>query len=74
MTLRTAEVTVAATDGDRGRVLIVRVWVEPGAAEGFRARLTTSQDVESGESDSTVVASPTAVLDAVRRWLDAAVA
>ncbi|MFI0975424.1 hypothetical protein ACH4SP_00170 [Streptomyces sp. NPDC021093] len=54
-----------------GRVLVVRVWFEPGApGEGFRARVMTTTDIASGRpEESFVVGTPECVLEAARRWL-----
>jgi len=63
---------VSPTDADQGRVLVVRVWHEPGPrAEGFRARITSTHHLEADRAETMVVASPEAVLAAVRRWLEA---
>jgi hypothetical protein len=53
----------------RSAALVVRVWLE-GGPDGFRARLTTG---DAGAADAitvAVAATPEAVLDAVRAWLD----
>lgn len=53
--------------------LVVRVWLE-GGPDGFRARLTTRDPAAGTEVDDVitvaVAATPEAVVDAVRAWLD----
>jgi hypothetical protein len=63
---------VSPTDADQGRVLVVRVWYEPGRrAGGFRARITATDHLGADRPATMVVASPEAVLTAVQRWLEA---
>jgi len=58
---------------ERSAALVVRVWLE-GGPDGFRARLTTGDlqaGLEAGEAVTVAVAAtPEAVVDAVRAWLD----
>ena len=60
-------------DGDRSAALLVRVWLEDGA-ESFRGRLTSldTSPGQPGTEEATVAltASPRAVVEAVRAWLD----
>jgi hypothetical protein len=57
----------------RSAALVVRVWLE-GGPDGFRARLTTGDagagTEAAGAITVAVAATPEAVLDAVRAWLD----
>jgi hypothetical protein len=57
----------------RSAALVVRVWLE-GGPDGFRARLTTGDAAAGAEAADVVTvavaATPEAVLDAVRTWLD----
>lgn len=51
----------------RGGVLVVRVWFEDGPAEEtFRARITSSVDIESETQVVAVVASARDALEEVR--------
>jgi len=50
----------------RSAALVVRVWLEDGP-DGFRARLTTG---DGNAVTVAVAATPEAVVDAVRAWLD----
>ncbi|MEU1547063.1 hypothetical protein [Nocardia sp. NPDC005745] len=49
-------------------VIVVRAWMESGQPAGFRARLLGADPDDP--SSSLLVADPTHVLEAVRRWLD----
>jgi hypothetical protein len=57
----------------RSAALVVRVWLE-GGPEGFRARLTSGNPGAGTDTADAitvaVAATPAAVLDAVRAWLD----
>jgi hypothetical protein len=57
----------------RSAALVVRVWLE-GGPDGFRARLTAGDPATgTGTGDAVTVAvaaTPEAVVDAVRAWLD----
>ncbi|CAL9603991.1 hypothetical protein [Streptomyces sp. enrichment culture] len=56
------------TPSTRYGVLVLRVWLEDGEADRFRARIIRSVD---GEQGASAAASGTeAVLSAVRIWLD----
>jgi hypothetical protein len=53
---------------DPGRVLILRVWFEPGDGSGFRARIISTVDIESRQQE-VVETSPEDALEVVRGWL-----
>ncbi len=55
-------------------MLVIRVWVEPGTGDGFRARITRTLDLESREETVTAAASPAEVTAVLVDWLDAFVA
>lgn len=56
------------TPSTRYGVLVLRVWLEDGEADRFRARIIRSVD---GEREASAAASGSeAVLSAVRIWLD----
>ncbi|MEU5595146.1 hypothetical protein ABZ915_02605 [Streptomyces sp. NPDC046915] len=56
------------TPSTRSGVLILRVWVEGGGSDGFRARII--QAVGGQQEPPTAASKTTAVLDAVRLWLE----
>jgi hypothetical protein len=51
--------------------LIIRVWLESGQADGLRARITRTLDVEKGPSNEVVstAAKPEEVCATVHEWL-----
>jgi hypothetical protein len=57
----------------RSAALVVRVWIEGGGPEGFRARLTTGDPAAGPDAADAVTvavaATPEAVVEAVRAWL-----
>ncbi|MER5932576.1 hypothetical protein [Streptomyces sp. NPDC002054] len=56
------------TPSTRSGVLVLRVWLEGGRSDGFRARIIATVD---GEQKPPAAASRTVdVLQAVRTWLD----
>ncbi|WP_394771407.1 hypothetical protein [Lacisediminihabitans sp.] len=55
-------------DGSSWRTMIVRVWSEPNADHGFRARLTM-EELPNIEPSVVFATEPEQVLDAVRDWL-----
>jgi hypothetical protein len=61
---------MTSADTEPGRILIIRIWFEPGPpSEAFRARIMMTTDVASREQESMAVSSPEAVLEATSRWL-----
>jgi hypothetical protein len=51
-------------------VLVIRVWHEAGAANGFRARIIFGAgDDPAAETSFTIARNPDEVIAAVRRWL-----
>ena len=56
---------------DRSGTLLVRVWLEGGGTEHFRARVSAvASDAPDEDRTVAVASSPREVLDAVRDWLD----
>ncbi|MBA6441168.1 MULTISPECIES: hypothetical protein [Streptomyces] len=53
---------------ERTGVLILRVWVEGGRPDGFRARIVPTGD--GHQAVPTAVSAVDDVLTAVRAWLD----
>jgi hypothetical protein len=61
-------VTVSPAGGNG--VLVIRVWHEAGAANGFRARVIFGAgDDPAAETSFAIARNPDEVIDAVRRWL-----
>jgi len=60
--------TMTSAERDQGGALVVRAWFEAGD-DGFRARITSVVDIESGRREIVVKTSADAVLDVVREWL-----
>lgn len=56
------------TPSTRSGVLILRVWLEGGREDGFRARII--QTVDGQQEPPTAASGTTDVLAAVRTWLD----
>ena len=55
-------------------VLVVRAWLEGPDASRFRARVTSTFELEGAPVQSSLSSSPQAVLEIVERWLDEFVA
>ncbi|AEM83783.1 MULTISPECIES: hypothetical protein [Streptomyces] len=53
---------------ERTGVLILRVWVEGGRPDGFRARIVRTEDRH--QAPPTAVSAVDDALTAVRAWLD----
>lgn len=60
--------TPRETPSPRSGVLILRVWVEGGRADGFRARII--QTVDGEQAPPSAASEDVDVLRAVRTWLD----
>ena len=56
---------------ERTGMLIVRVWIEGNAREGFRARITQTLDSTGREQAMVAAANPDAIYAAVRTWVEA---
>ncbi len=56
---------------DRTGILIVRLWIEGNAREGFRARVTRTLDSTGHEEEATTAADPEDVYAVVRSWVEA---
>ena len=52
-------------------LLVIRIWIEGTRAQGFRARITSTVDLESRDEFVTMAGTPQAVHDAVDAWLSA---
>ena len=54
----------------RTGVLMARVWVEDDTDQGWRCRITRTDDVALAGEVSSVVSTPEQVFATVREWLD----
>lgn len=55
---------------DRTAILIVRLWVEADAGDGFRARITQTFDSTSSEHAVLAAANPENLYAVVRTWVE----
>jgi hypothetical protein len=53
----------------RVTVVVIRAWLETGAAQPFRARMTARLDLEAGRGQVAAAASIKEVTAQVERWL-----
>ena len=53
-------------------MLVLRVWIEAGAraGEGLRARVTSEQELGSGDRVTVAAATVDEIVSIVREWLD----
>ncbi len=56
---------------DRTGILIVRLWTEGAAPDGFRARITQMLDSANGEKAMSAAGNPEDVYAVVRTWVEA---
>ncbi len=55
---------------DRTGILIVRMWIEGNAHEGFRARITRTLDATGDEQGMATAATPDDIYAVVRTWVE----
>jgi hypothetical protein len=55
----------------RTGILVVRVWIEADADDGFRARVTRTLDASVPEQSTVAAASPDETYAVVRSWVEA---
>ncbi len=55
---------------DRTGLLIVRLWIEPNAREGLRARITQTLDLAGAEQTMAAASNPDDIYAAVRTWVE----
>lgn len=60
-----------ALTSDRTGILIVRLWIEGNAHEGFRARITRTLDSTGREQELAAAAAPEDIYAVVRTWVEA---
>lgn len=56
---------------DRTGILILRLWIEGNASEGFRARITQTLDSTGTERAIAAAATPEDVYAVVQPWVQA---
>lgn len=56
---------------DRTGILIVRLWIEGNALEGFRARITQTLDSTGPDQAMSTTANPEDIYAVVRTWVEA---
>jgi len=59
-----------AQSPDRTGLLILRLWIEGNAREGFRARITQTLDSAGTERAVAMAGTPGAVYTVVQNWVD----
>ncbi len=59
-----------AQNPNRTGILIVRLWIEGDAREGFRARITQTLDAAGDENAMATAADPEHVYSVVRSWVE----
>jgi hypothetical protein len=55
---------------DRTGILIVHLWIEENAREGFRARITQTLDSAAPDQLMATAATPDDLLDVVKAWVE----
>jgi hypothetical protein len=58
-----------APPSERTGILILHLWIDAGASEGFRARITQKLDSRDREQTTSAAADPEGVYTAVRTWV-----
>jgi len=59
------------TFSDRTGILIVRLWIEGNAIEGFRAHVTQTNDSAGLEQGMSTAGTPDDLYAVVRLWVEA---
>lgn len=70
MTITGEDERMKAQSSDRTGILIVRLWIEGNAHDGFRARITQTLDSTGPEKAMAVAANPEDVYAVVRTWVE----
>ena len=61
---------VKVPTSERTGILILRLWIETDAHEGFRARITQTLDSTDDERSIATAAHPEDLYAAVRTWVE----
>ena len=61
---------MSSLPSDRTGILILRLWIEADAREGFRARITQTLDSTGREQAVATAADPEDIYAVVRTWVE----
>jgi antitoxin component HigA of HigAB toxin-antitoxin module len=64
------DVFMKTPSSDRTGILIVRLWLEGNARDGFRARITQTLDSAGPEQAMATAANPEDVYAVVKTWVE----
>jgi len=59
-----------ASSSDRTGILIVHLWIEASAGEGFRARITQTLDSSIPHQATATASNPEQIYSVVRKWVE----
>ena len=71
MTAFSEDEYVKTNSFDRTGILIVRLWIEGTDGQGFRARITQTQDSSGLEHAMSMAGNPEDLYTVVRTWVEA---
>ena len=62
--------SMKAYSADRTGILIVRLWIEGNAQDGFRARITQTLDSVIPDQARSTASTPEEIYSVVRAWVE----
>lgn len=65
---------MASPSSARTGILVVRLWIEANAQEGFRARIVRTLDAEGTDQETATAATPGDLYTLVQTWVEEFVA
>jgi hypothetical protein len=71
VTVSNEDVCMEVQSANRTGILILRLWIEADASEGFRARITQKLDSTEPEQAMATAADPEDIYASVRTWVEA---